>query len=132
MPKSLQLQIPTPCHENWQSMTPNEKGRHCMACQKTVIDFTMMSDREILNYISKSSSNICGRIASDQMNRHIEMPSSGPKLPRSYFWKIFVPAFLLAGKVNAQQKKINHATEKVVIQDTKVTMGLMAYPIYEE
>src|SRR5882724_8501055 len=112
MPKSLQLQIPTPCHEDWQTMTPNEQGRHCMSCQKTVVDFTMMSDREILSFISKSSNNICGRIANDQLERPISIPGSSPVIPRKYLWRLFVPAFLLAGKANAQQKKIKLNSSK--------------------
>ncbi len=51
--KSLFLRIPEPCHEDWQAMLPQEKGRHCLACQKTVTDFTKMSDREIIDFFEK-------------------------------------------------------------------------------
>lgn len=34
---SIQLSIPTPCNESWQSMTPDTKGRFYQNCQKTVI-----------------------------------------------------------------------------------------------
>jgi hypothetical protein len=132
MPKSLQLNIPTPCLEDWQNMTPNDKGRHCLACQKTVIDFTSMNDREILDYIAKSNNSICGRVNPDQMERPINFPSTGPQLPRKYFWRLFVPAFLLAGKVNAQKGKIKVDTIKVVTTEYH-TMGVMAFPIdYKE
>jgi hypothetical protein len=47
MSKKLQLQVPVPCHEDWDKMTDAEKGRFCSSCQKTVIDFSKMSDREI-------------------------------------------------------------------------------------
>ena len=36
----MKITIPTPCHENWNEMTPNEMGRHCTVCSKTVKDFT--------------------------------------------------------------------------------------------
>ncbi len=39
----LKLSIPKPCHEDWAAMTPNEQGRHCAVCAKTVTDFTQMS-----------------------------------------------------------------------------------------
>ena len=35
--------IGTPCHENWNCMTPNAEGRHCAACNLTVIDLTRLS-----------------------------------------------------------------------------------------
>jgi hypothetical protein len=47
MARKLQLQIPTPCHENWEKMTQTEQGRFCASCQKHVIDFSNKSDREI-------------------------------------------------------------------------------------
>jgi len=93
----------------------------------------MMSDREILSFISKSSNNICGRIANDQLERPISIPGSAPVFPRKYLWRLFVPASLLAGKANAQQKKIKLNSSKSyfltslsesAIRDTSfVTMG---------
>ena len=57
------LKIETPCHEDWTKMSPNKEGRHCGLCDKTVIDFTVMSQEEITNYLTHNSkAQICGRI----------------------------------------------------------------------
>jgi hypothetical protein len=57
------LKIETPCHEDWTKMSPNKDGRHCGLCDKTVIDFTVMSQEEITNYLTHNSkAQICGRI----------------------------------------------------------------------
>ena len=57
------LKIETPCHEDWTKMSPNKEGRHCGLCNKTVVDFTVMSQEEIINYLSHNSkTQICGRI----------------------------------------------------------------------
>ena len=57
----MKITIPKPCDEKWESMTPQEKGRFCAVCSKTVRDFTNDSDDEILDYFSDSSSqNTCG------------------------------------------------------------------------
>ena len=57
------LKIETPCHEDWTKMSPNREGRHCGLCDKTVVDFTVMSQEEITNYLSHNSkAQICGRI----------------------------------------------------------------------
>ena len=34
MGKKLQLQVPTPCHEDWENMTRAEKGRFCFLVTK--------------------------------------------------------------------------------------------------
>jgi len=57
MKKQIQLSIPTPCHEDWDKMNPVEKGRFCDSCQKKVIDFSNMSDREIATFFKKPSSD---------------------------------------------------------------------------
>ena len=57
------LKIETPCHEDWTKMSPNREGRHCGLCDKTVVDFTVMSQEEITKYlINNGKAQICGRI----------------------------------------------------------------------
>ena len=75
------ITIPDPCHENWDEMTPVQQGRHCAMCQKTVIDFTLMSDGQILEVIKKANGRIpCGRYLPSQLDRPLidNRPSSGP------------------------------------------------------
>jgi hypothetical protein len=50
-------------------MTPAGPGRHCAACQKTVIDFSLKSDAEILAYFAQATGETCGRLRRDQLNR---------------------------------------------------------------
>ena len=69
--KPVTLSIPQACHESWQDMTPNERGRFCQHCQKTVIDFSIMSDNEIANLVNHSKEQICGRLHVSQLNREI-------------------------------------------------------------
>ncbi|MGC4039291.1 MAG: hypothetical protein QM710_00425 [Flavobacterium sp.] len=60
--------IPNPCNENWNSMKPNEKGRFCMSCNKTVVDFTKMKNPEIQKYfVENSSEKICGHFKFTQV-----------------------------------------------------------------
>jgi hypothetical protein len=65
----LHISIPKPCHENWDAMHPREQGRHCDACDKTVIDFTEKSDREIGEYFAEHAhERICGHFRKDQVD----------------------------------------------------------------
>src|SRR6185295_12964002 len=104
MAKKLQLQIPTPCHENWENMTPTEKGRFCASCQKQVVDFSNKSDRDIAMFFKKpSTGSVCGRFMEDQLNRDFEMPKK--RIPwLKYFFQFLIPAFFISYRATAQGK----------------------------
>ncbi len=59
--KKITLSIPQPCHEDWNKMSAMDKGRFCASCQKAVIDFTNMSDRELTEFFKRPTGNMCGR-----------------------------------------------------------------------
>ncbi|WP_222165953.1 hypothetical protein [Edaphocola aurantiacus] len=43
-------------------MLPEEKGKFCLSCQKSVVDFSSMSDAQIVRVLEQSSGAICGRM----------------------------------------------------------------------
>lgn len=104
MKKKLQISIPTACHENWNEMTPVEKGRFCGSCSKQVIDFSNMSDRQIAQFFKKpSTGSVCGRFMPDQLDRDIEMPKK--RIPwLRYFFQIALPALFFT-KASGQNQK---------------------------
>jgi hypothetical protein len=71
MPKSIQLHIASPCHENWSEMTVNEQGAFCKSCQKNVIDFSAKTQNEIYDIITQSDGGLCGRFREDQLNEPV-------------------------------------------------------------
>ncbi|WP_267402587.1 MULTISPECIES: hypothetical protein [unclassified Chryseobacterium] len=101
----MKITIPKPCHENWNSMTTEEKGRFCAVCSKTVKDFTTASDEEIINAFSNSSEkNICGYFNESQLNIDLQY-----SYINSLFVKFAVGFMLTTGgfmAVNAQENKI--------------------------
>lgn len=70
MRKAITINIPEPCHEDWNKMTPKEQGRHCDACNKTVIDFTKKTDEQIIKTL-EANGKLCGRFKTQQLNREI-------------------------------------------------------------
>jgi hypothetical protein len=95
-------------------MTPLEKGRFCGSCQKQVVDFSNMSDREIAMFFKKpSTGSVCGRFMGDQLDRDIEIP--GKRIPWvKYFFQFLLPGFLISCRVQAQGKvKIIEKTQIV-------------------
>ena len=75
----MQIHIPKPCSESWEQMAPQAKGRYCSACEKTVVDFTRMSDAELIAFLQKSTDqSTCGRLRNDQMDRPLILPVAHP------------------------------------------------------
>lgn len=108
MIRKIQIIIPEPCHENWNTMTPVEKGKFCSACQKTVFDFTNKSDREILNTYN-SNEKLCGRFLNTQLNRDIVIPKEKKSI---WLVSIFFGALtFLSTKIQAQEKPTIVQTE---------------------
>lgn len=70
MRKAITINIPKPCDEDWNKMTPKEQGRHCSACNKTVIDFTSKTDEQVIKAFEKER-NLCGRFKAQQLNREM-------------------------------------------------------------
>jgi len=94
----MHLSIPKPCHEDWAAMTPNEQGRHCNICCKTVVDFTSMTDEEVKYFFlnKNKKETVCGRFKNEQLHRiKIEIPYNIYTLSMP-LWKRFLTACLLA------------------------------------
>src|ERR1700741_4208742 len=65
----MKVSINKPCHENWDTMTPNEQGSFCLSCQKTVIDFSAKTTQEIKYFFQNiaSTEKVCGRFKEEQL-----------------------------------------------------------------
>jgi hypothetical protein len=73
MKTNLSLSIPKPCSETWGNFAPTSSGGFCGSCNKIVIDFTGMSDDDILHFFSNKPTHACGRFRSDQLRSYIPM-----------------------------------------------------------
>ncbi|OCA77990.1 hypothetical protein BBH99_10030 [Chryseobacterium contaminans] len=88
------LYIPEPCSENWESMSPQEKGRFCSVCKKCVIDFTQKQPQEIQQIIQeKKEEGVCGRFYNHQLN----MPHPSEKLKERFFE--YIPSYFQNNKI---------------------------------
>lgn len=86
-------------------MLPAAQGKHCLSCQKNVIDFTGMTDAELAAYFKTVKTPTCGRFTESQLQRDILIPQKSiPWL--KYFFQFTFPAFLLSLKSNAQISKV--------------------------
>ncbi len=65
----MKISINEPCHEDWDKMTPNDKGAFCLACQKTVVDFSNKTIDEIKTFFVQkpAAESVCGRFRNKQL-----------------------------------------------------------------
>jgi hypothetical protein len=85
--QEITLSIPQPCKQDWNKMSIAEQGKHCISCNKTVIDFSLYSDKELLEFFSKFDNHVCGRFNDYQLNRTLSIPE---QKRFSSFYKLFL------------------------------------------
>lgn len=125
----MQITINEPCHENWDGMTPNQKGAFCKSCMKDVVDFSKKSIEEIKTFFSEPKGNVCGRFK----ERQIQELSFDDFFSRFKYWnfsKKFATIFILAfgfwifstANLSAQDEplmgKVAYIPHKEVVKDT--------------
>ena len=102
MSQHLRLHVPVPCHESWNNMSVESEGRFCSSCQKTVIDFTAMSDQEIIQYFKNAKGNTCGRFLEDQLGKRYTLDSKRRLNWFKYLIQVLIPTVLITTKSYSQ------------------------------
>jgi hypothetical protein len=70
MKKTFTLNIAEPCNEDFTKMIKNQIGSHCDLCNKTVLDFTRKTTREVATIISKQKDKTSIRAEVSPMQLH--------------------------------------------------------------
>jgi hypothetical protein len=127
MQKQTSIYIPKPCHEDWNKMTRTQQGKFCESCSKQVIDFSLMSDNQILNFLSHQSGKLCGRFDAEQLQR--PLVETKIKKKKSWWMALTMPLLFLFDRSHAQ------GTVAIIKPDTTVSptfkqldiMGKLSY-----
>jgi TonB family protein len=65
--------IKEPCTEDWNKMQITMHSRHCLKCDKHLVDFTTYSRAEIIAYLlSNPVGSVCGKMSRLQIDLHID------------------------------------------------------------
>ncbi len=91
--KAVKLSIDSPCSENWVNMLATTKGAFCQQCQKEVIDFTKLSDDQIIEFVNNHKGSICGKLKNSQIDPLIN-PTPTYKFSQPVYYKLFVGLFV--------------------------------------
>lgn len=124
MKPTIRLGIATPCSQNWNQMTPDSEGRFCGSCQKTVVDFTAMDDRELLQWFATRQGPVCGRLREDQLDHNVT-PLPDRAKSRWRYWNYLIAGLLFSSEAAAQTRPANPPTSQSlpIRPETRQLMG---------
>ena len=140
MENQFKITVPKPCHENWDKMNPENAGRFCNSCSKTVVDFTNMNATEIQNYFSNNKEkSVCGRLKDEQLDTIILKIPPQVLFTQIQFHKIFMFALLICMGTSllsceyedGSKQKID-GVEVADPNEERIIMGAMSVPSKEE
>lgn len=115
--RKFTVTIPQPCSESWHEMTPVEKGRFCGQCSKTVVDYTQLSDKQLIEAM-KSSGSTCGHFLASQLNRELAVDM----VKRTRFFPMAMFTSLLA--VISPEVKGSQSVTKIYLSDVSAGVKL--------
>lgn len=118
----LIIQIPEPCHEDWNQMLPTEKGKFCKVCTKEVVDFTSKSDEELIRYFS-TKGNLCGRFDESQLNRELITDRKKRNHWLSYVASLLFPLSLFSQEKQSSVEKAEKTVQTDTLQYKKLDIG---------
>ncbi len=120
--KTHLISIPKPCHEDWGAMIPNEQGRFCGQCARTVTDFTGMKALEIQSYLLENSSKkVCGRFKADQLDKVTISIPERVLFTQTRFRNIFLLALLVSMGTTLFSCNNGQTIGEVAIQKDSIT-----------
>lgn len=105
MKSKLQLSIQAPCSEKWDGFAMVRGGAFCGSCRKTVIDFTRMTEVEVIDFFKNKPTSVCGRFHPEQLKTYSELSPMRINPGLTYLKAGFLSLLLvLAGKQVSAQK----------------------------
>ena len=113
MNKPFNLNIKTPCHENFNNFTATANGGFCGSCEKEVIDFTKMNSDEIINYFkTKKTQNTCGKFNNLQLRTYNQVPQNNKKFSFIVGIGLAILSFFTVTTTQAQNTQKENSNNK--------------------
>lgn len=112
--KNITLSIPSPCSASWSSFTPTQNGGFCGSCSTNVVDFTKMSETEVIDYL-KNHSSTCGRFRTDQLKTYATLPVAQLRTGSTLFKAGLLSLLVVA----LGQPAISHPLEKPITETSR-------------
>lgn len=110
MTSKFQLGIPKPCSKDFGNFKKTTDGGFCQFCQKEVVDFSSMTQHELVQYFKTAPKNICGRLSQSQIETPLYLSRPQRNSTRFQWLNLglvgaSVFSLLTAGRIQAQETK---------------------------
>ncbi len=99
----MQVKIKQPCSQDWENMKIGLHSRFCENCDKSVVDFSTKTRKEIIQYVLEHRGDgICARMKQSQVDIHhtdlVALIHSRKKMSsNTFFYLLSIGAILLTG-----------------------------------
>ena len=125
MKNQFTLSIENPCGEDFNHFEPTKLGSFCNTCQKEVIDFTEMTDKEIIQYFQskKEQQNTCGKFISTQLKAYNNLKQ--PARNRFAFLRVGLLGASLATLLSMGETKAQSKEAVKVAQHDHINNGVL-------
>lgn len=97
MSKVKKIELSFVCDEDWNKMPTVDAGRHCSSCSKTVVNFSNLSDEQVIAFYSKKgNAKECGNFRIGQLEYINQTLARPVKKQKFSFFKPFLASVLLS------------------------------------
>ncbi len=79
MRRTIEVRLPEACPKKWEQFEVLIDGRLCHHCNHVVVDFSAMTDAEVVAYFQNHQGRICARIRPAQLKVYTLDPASGAR-----------------------------------------------------
>ena len=70
MKNSFHITVKEPCSEKFENFSATPNGGFCGSCQIEVLDFTKMTNDELIEYFNNTKGKTCGRFKKSQLGNY--------------------------------------------------------------
>jgi hypothetical protein len=116
MKDQFTLSVAKPCHQKWEQFTPTALGGFCNACNKHVVDFTRMSDAQIVAFFQAPPAGSCGRFRAGQLRGYATKTAPAPRFNRPFLRAGLAGLLLLLVSKPGYAKRITDKTATHFVQ----------------
>lgn len=118
--QKIKLNISKPCTVDWKKMTPTEQGRFCQTCATEVIDFSIKTEQEILDFFkSRTFISPCLNLTDQQLENGIPLNTQTFAFP-SFIRKIAAISLIGITSIGTPILVNGQSTVEAITSDTLV------------
>ncbi|PWH81982.1 hypothetical protein DIS18_11985 [Algibacter marinivivus] len=120
MEQKFNLKISKPCSEKFNQFNKTKAGGFCNSCEKEVIDFRKMSDKELINYFTNKEHKTCGYFKTSQLKEYTQI-NEIRRTSKFKFLRIAAVAFISLTSLHHIQAQEQKPKSEIVQKSNEIS-----------